>query len=92
MNYGPRDLVRSIDVRPASSGGQFELDDGRLKTLYDFAPLAIYVGSAPLGTLTSAAAWTIKRITLDTGGNPTDTTWTAIRSAVWDDHLTESYT
>jgi len=91
MIYAERDLVRSVDVRPGG-GGRFELDDGRLKTLYDFAPLAIYVGSAPLGTLTSAAAWTIKRITLDTGGNPTDTKWTDIRSAIWDNRVGTTYT
>lgn len=92
MNYSERDLVRTLDVRPAGTGGQYELNDGRLQNAYDFTPSAIYVGSAPLGALTSAAAWTIKRIELDTAGNPISTTWTAIRSAIWDDHLTESYT
>lgn len=90
MSNPLRDLPRTALMRPGD-GGHYELDDGRLQSAYDFTSSAIYVGSAPLGTLTSAAAWTIKHIGLDTAGNPTTTTWTDIRSAVWDDRLTESY-
>ena len=88
--YPFRDIDQVVLVRP-TDGGQYEPDDGRLKSTYDFTPTAIYVGSASLGALTSAAAWTIKRIGLDTAGNPTTTMWTDIRSGVWDDRLTESY-
>ena len=91
MSNPLRDVMKTALLRPGD-GGHYELDDGRLQSAYDFTSSAIYVGSAPLGALTSAAAWTIKRIELDTAGNPTTTMWTDIRSAVWDDHLTESYT
>ena len=87
-----RDIDKTIVLRPGDNGGHFEIDDGRLKNVYDFTSSAIYVGSAPLGALTSAAAWTIKRITLNGAGNPIDTQWTGIRSGIWDNRLTESYT
>lgn len=91
MSNPLRDLPRTALMRPGN-GGHFEIDDGRLKTLYDFAPLAIYVGTASLGAVTSAAEWTIKRITLNGAGNPTDTMWTDIRSAIWDNRVGITYT
>lgn len=90
MLYNERDLVRVTNVRPVE-GGQFELDDGRASVLYDFTPSAIYVGTAPLGAATDAAVWTIHKITLDSSGNPASTSWTDVRTAVWDDRVTESY-
>lgn len=91
MRYAERDLVRVVHVRPVA-GGHFELDDGREQRAYDFTASAIYVGTAPLGAATSQASWTIKRIGLDAGGNPTDTKWTDENSATWDDRTTEVYT
>ena len=40
---------------------------------------------------TSAASWTIKKIGLDAGGNPTYSQSTNIRSAVWNNRATETY-
>jgi len=60
-----------------------------LKEVYDIGDTVIYVGSAVLGTLTSAAAWRIKRTYL-VGGNPTITQWTS-STAVWDNRATETF-
>jgi hypothetical protein len=47
-----------------------------------------YLGTAPVGTLDSDAAWTITRITLDADG----TVATAIATdAAWTNRLTETY-
>ncbi len=64
-----------------------------VKSLYDTttSSLAIYVGTAPLGTATSAAAWLIKKVILDAMGNPTSTLWTDY-TAIWDNRTTETYT
>lgn len=91
MSNPLRDVMKTALLRPGD-GGHYELDDGRLQSAYDFTSSAIYVGSAPLGALTSAAAWTIKRITLNGAGNPTDTMWTDIRSAIWDNRVGTTYT
>lgn len=59
------------------------------KEVYDIGDTVIYVGTAPLGTATSAAAWLIKKVTLS-GGNPTLTQWSS-NNAVWDDRASISY-
>lgn len=87
----PRDLVRILEYEDVG-GGQYSPKDERTKRAYDFTTTAIYVGAAPRGTVTSAASWTIKKVALDAGGNPTTTTWTDYGTAVWDDRLTETYT
>lgn len=56
------------------------------KTEYDITPAAVYVGTAPLGTLTSASAWRIQRITF-TAGLPTEKKWSG-PAEVWDNHAT----
>ena len=48
-----------------------------------------YFGSAPLGTATTTALWTIKKIVLDGSGAATVTTATNVR---WVDYLTATYT
>lgn len=67
----------------------------RARERYDFVTVSpteeqIYVGTALLGTATSAKKWTIKRITL-VNGNPTEKVWTKEYGAIWDDRLTETY-
>ena len=89
--YDERDLMKVTTLR-IGNGGQFELDDGRLDRQYDFTASAIYVGTAPLGTVTSSASWTIKKIGLDDGGNPTYTKWTTFGGSTWDNRTTETYT
>jgi hypothetical protein len=65
--------------------------DLRVKQLYDITSTFIYVGRAPLGTASNAAAWLIKRVALDVGGNPTESVWTGT-TAVWDNRVAEAYT
>lgn len=61
------------------------------KKLYDINdPLVYYIGSAPLGTASSASAWRIKRVQFDVDGNPTVTEWSAA-TAVWDNRAGEAY-
>ena len=84
------DLVRVTSYKQVG-GGQFDLDDGRDQRRYDFTASAIYVGAAPAGAATSAASWTIKKIGLDAGGNPTYTQSTGIQTAVWNNRATETY-
>lgn len=89
-NYEERDLLKVLPVQYVG-GGQFDLDTGRDQRRYDFTASAIYVGAAPAGAATSAASWTIKKIGLDAGGNPTYSQSTNIRSAVWNNRATETY-
>ena len=48
-----------------------------------------YFGSAPLGTATTTALWTIKKIVLNSSGAATVTTATNVQ---WVDYLTATYT
>jgi PDZ domain-containing secreted protein len=48
-----------------------------------------YFGAAPLGTATTTALWTIKKIVLDSSGAATVTTATNVQ---WVDYLTATYT
>lgn len=60
-------------------------------TRYDLASdTTNYIGKAPLGTSTAAAAWRIKRLQF-VAGNLEDKMWSAA-TAVWDNRATESYT
>ena len=71
------------------------LYDGDLcvKKLYDLASSTThYIGRAELGTPTSAAAWTINKITYDGSGNPTSSLWTDGAIGVWDNRASETYT
>jgi hypothetical protein len=63
---------------------------GVQKTLYDIGDTDIYIGSAAQGTASSAAAWIIKKITLDLNGNPVSTLYSS-DTAIWDNRTTESY-
>lgn len=65
--------------------------DGRQQKAYDFQDTVLYFGYADFGVLTSESTWTIKKLDLDTNGNPLAEQWTAVESAVWDDRLTETY-
>lgn len=85
------DLVRTLVFRDIG-GGQYGPVDEREQRAYDFTASAIYVGAAPAGAATSQASWTIKKIGLDSGGNPTSTKWTEAYVATWDDRTTEVYT
>lgn len=71
--------------------GVVETIEPYLKQEYDIGATVIYVGYAPRGTATSAAAWTIKKTALDVTGNPTSTLWTSV-TAIWDNRATETYT
>jgi hypothetical protein len=50
---------------------------------------SIYTGFAPLGSSTGSAVWNIKRTSLNSSGNPTDTRWAI--GAVWSDRLNGNY-
>jgi hypothetical protein len=86
-----RDLVRVLGYEDIG-GGQYAPKDEREQRAYDFTATAIYVGAAPRGAATSASSWTIKKIGLDTAGNPTYTKWTDYGSVAWDNRTTETYT
>ena len=53
----------------------------------------VYMGNAASGTLDSAGAWTITRLTVDGGGGLTATTHaTSNPSSVWNDYASLTYT
>lgn len=60
-----------------------------IKTVYDIGETEIYIGTAVLGSATSAAVWLIKKTTLS-GGNPTQTQWSS-NTAIWNNRVSESY-
>ena len=71
------------------------LPGGRQKTHVEFipssaAPITIYKGYAPVGTLDSAAEWTIQRFVF-TGTTLIDETWTAVGTASWTNRAAEVY-
>lgn len=64
------------------------VSSAQIKTVYDLSSTTVnYVGTAPVGTATSDAAWTIKKITFDGSGNPTATLWSSSTS-IWDNRTT----
>lgn len=63
---------------------------GVSKSLYDIGNTEIYIGTAAQGTASSAAAWLIKKVTLDLSGNPVSSLYSS-DTAIWDNRLTESY-
>lgn len=58
-------------------------------TRYDFGATYIYVGTAAVGTTVDSSAWSVKRITLDSVGNPIITAFAF--NVCWDDRATTSY-
>lgn len=67
---------------------------GYILVRYDFGTLStdpIYVGYSVPGTSQASASWTIKRITLDSGGNPQKEEWTVRWTAIWDNRSSETY-
>src|SRR5690606_22320371 len=65
------------------------IESAQNKVAYDIGESVIYIGTAELGTATSASAWLIKRITL-VDGTPVLTEWSA-GTAVWDNRASTSY-
>jgi hypothetical protein len=65
--------------------------DGRQQKAYDISETTIYIGFAEFGVLQSEAAWTIKRLTLDSSGNPTSEQWTGVEEATWTNRTLETY-
>lgn len=65
--------------------------DGRQQKAFEFSDNFIYIGYADFGVSSSASGWTIKRMILDTNGNPTTEQWTAVNSGSWDTRATETY-
>lgn len=57
----------------------------------------IYAGSAPVGSATSAAVWTIAKYTYDASGNYTGTLWANVvdgvvsSAEIWDDRASLTY-
>lgn len=64
-------------------------EETTIKEVYDIGETVIYIGTAPLGTATSAASWLIKKITLSSG-IPTITQWSS-NTAIWNNRVSESY-
>ena len=56
---------------------------------HDFVTPNDYMGTAPVGSATSASAWNITRLATTTAGTTTVTHATGVK---WDDRLTETYT
>lgn len=88
--YEERDLVRVLPVRPLA-GGMFEPSAANVQQRFDIGSSSIFVGEAAQGAAASSAVWTIKKVTLDSSGNPTQVQWSADRSAVWNNRTTETY-
>lgn len=88
--YEERDLVRVLPVRPLAAG-RFEAASTNVQQRFDIGTAAIYVGEAAKGAAASAAVWTIKKVTLDGSGNPTQVQWSADRLAVWNNRTSETY-
>lgn len=88
--YEERDLVRVLPVRPLA-GGSYEAAAAGVQQRFDIGSSTIFVGEAAKGAAASAAVWTIKKISLDSAGNPTQVQWSADRSAVWNNRTTENY-
>lgn len=73
--------------------GMLQIDSSlpQIQTQYDTGSSTInYIGTALSGTATSAAAWTIKKITFDSSGNPASVLWSN-NTAIWDNRGIESY-
>jgi len=73
----------AIPVNVLSGGGAVN------KVAYDIGDTVIYIGTAELGSATSAAVWEIKRITL-VAGEPTFTEWSS-STAIWNNRASETY-
>jgi hypothetical protein len=81
-------LAKAVEaIRPVDGGGGGGTAVTHLVRA-DTVGAVNYIGTAPVGTLDSDAAWTITRITLATDG--TVAIATAV-NAVWSDRLTETY-
>ena len=65
--------------------------DGRQQKAFEFSSTIIYMGYADFGIAQSNTGWTIKRLNLDTNGNPTNEQWTAVNSGTWDNRTSENY-
>lgn len=65
--------------------------DGRQQKAYDFSDTVMYFGYADFGVLTTQPLWTIKKIDLDSNGNPQTEQWTAVESATWVSRSSETY-
>lgn len=65
--------------------------DGRHKRAFDFSSSVIYIGYTQIGVPETSAGWTIRKMILDTSGNPTSETWTAVGLAIWNNRTSEIY-
>ena len=65
--------------------------DGRQQKAYEFATTVIYIGYADFGVSQASTGWTIKKINLDTNGNPQQETWTAVGAGTWTNRTSETY-
>lgn len=83
---GQQTRAKSLPVTMASD----QPTEVREKVVYDMGDTTIYVGYGVLGSATSAAVWSIKRVTL-VAGNPTAAQWSPLNS-VWDDRASLVYT
>jgi len=97
------EVTRSIidGSRPDGTYGNIQVDANnillanttvpQIKIEYDMSSTTVnYIGTAPSGTLTSAAAWTIKKVTFDASGNPQQVLWSNT-TAIWDNRTTIFY-
>lgn len=75
----------------SNSDAQIGKIDGRHKRSFEFSTSVIYIGYADIGVLESAAGWTIRKMVLDSNGNPTAETWTAVGTAIWNNRASEVY-
>jgi hypothetical protein len=65
--------------------------DGRQQKAYEFGTTIIYIGYAEFGLAQSGSGWTIKKLDLDTSGNPTNEKWTGVEVATWVSRSGETY-
>ena len=90
VNHGSVELV---GVGTPGPGGPSDARSRRYDEVQDGENTVFYIGTAPIGSLDSAAVWTIERSTINGAGDVLINEATAVDSpaATWDDRLTEVY-
>lgn len=87
------------NILPAATERITEDDALASATLSDFfitkrieiLPTYIYIGTGRAGTIESEPGWTIKRLTLNGGGLPTNVEITRKDAGIWANRVTETY-
>ncbi len=65
----------------------------KFQNAFDIQPTVIYVGISGIGVSTSEASWKIKKVILDSSGNPTSTKFAGDGgfSQIWNNRTSLTY-